>query len=495
MLWLALHLPSLPLEVYTRAIRDAGGAGPLAVVATQGSKSFIVGCNDAARRRGVKGGMPPAAASALACDLQLVQRDFAAEEASLERIAAWAIQFTPAVHIAPPCTVLLEIAGSLALFGGLKALWQAAADGLRALGYAARLACAPTPLAAHWFARAGLAVRLRHADALRVSLPDLPLEAMDLAPDALALLQNVGASTVRDVLALPRDGVARRLGQAVLDDLDRACGALPDPRTYYTPPCTFKAEQPLPAPAHDAGMLLFAARRMLVELCGYLTATACGAQRLTFSFEHHKREPTRVTLSLVAATRDADHLTNVLRERLERTELPCPATAIALTSEILLPLASSNLSLIPDAGQNEEAAAHLIEKLRARLGDEAVLGLTRHADHRPERAWRYAEPGDKGTTNTPQTRREGSDAVRGDISSRPLWLLAQPRPLSEIDSAPCYEGRLSLVAGPERIESGWWDGSDVMRDYFVAANPSEAMLWVYRERGPRGRWFLHGFFA
>ncbi|HEX2831174.1 MAG TPA: DNA polymerase Y family protein [Burkholderiales bacterium] len=482
MLWLALHFPSLPLQVYTRAIRNAGGAAPLAVVGTQGSQSFIVGCNDAARRRGVKAGMPPAAASALACDLRLVPRDFAAEETTLERIAAWAIQFTPAVHIAPPCTLLLEIAGSLTLFGGLKALWNIAAEGLRALGYTARIACAPTPLAAQWFARAGLPVHLRHADALRVSLPSLPVDAMDLAADALALLQNVGAKTVGDVIALPRDGIARRLGQRVLDDLDRAYGALPDPRTYHTPPSVFKAEQPLPAPAHDAGMLLFAARRMLVELCGYLTATASGAQRLTFSFEHHKREPTRVTLSLVAATRDAEHLTNVLRERLERTELAAPATAIQLSSEILLPLASSNLSLIPDAGQNEEAAAHLIEKLRARLGDDAVLGLTRHADHRPERAWRYTEPGSR-------------DAKLGDIRSRPLWLLAQPRPLSEIDNAPCYEGRLSLLAGPERIESGWWDGNDVMRDYFVAANPVEAMLWIYREHGKAGRWFLHGFFA
>ena len=479
MLWLALHLASLPLEVYARASR---GAEPLAVFGSQGPQSFVVACNDAAKRRGVKTGMPPAAASALASDLQLVPRDFAAEDAALERIAAWAIQFTPAVSISAPAAVLLEVAGSLTLFGGLKPLWNAVAQGLRSLGYSAFIACAPTPLAAQWFARAGLAVRLRHADALRVSLPDLPVDALDIAADAVALLQSVGANTIGQVLALPRDGVARRLGQRVLDDLDRARGLLPDPRIYFTPPSVFRASQPLPAPAHDAEMLLFAARRMLVELCGYLSATASGAQRLAFSFEHHQREPTRITLSLVAASRDAEHLTNVLRERLARTELACAATAIALESEILLPLAASNLSLIPDSGQNEEAAAHLIEKLRARLGDEAVLGVKRYADHRPERAWRTCEPGSR-------------DTPANDIASRPLWLLAKPRPLTEIDNAPCYEGRLSLVAGPERIESGWWDGHDVMRDYFVAANPSEAMLWIYRERGPRGRWFLHGFFA
>lgn len=479
MLWLALRFAALPLEVYARA---AQGSGPLAVVSSIGTRAEIIACNDAARARGVKAGMPPTAASALVSDLRIVARDLTAEHAALERIAAWAIQFTPAVSIAPPDEVLLEIAGSLALFGGLKPLWHAVSEGLHALGYAAAMACAPTPLAAQWFARAGLAVRLRHPDALRISLPDLPLDVMRGAPDALALLRNVGARTVNDCLALPRDGLARRLGQTLLDELDRALGKRADPRAFFTPPTVFKAAQPLPAPAHEAEMLLFAARRLLLELCGYLAATASGAQSLCFTFAHHAREPTRLTLALVCATRDADHLTNVLREKLERTALPCPATAIALESTLLLPLASRSLSLLPDAGQQEEAAAQLIERLRARLGDEAVLGLRRFADHRPECAWRTCQPGSR-------------DASAAAVASRPLWLLAKPRVLTEVAEAPCYEGRLRLLAGPERIESGWWDGNDVMRDYFVASNPAEAMLWIYRERNTDARWFLHGFFA
>jgi protein ImuB len=478
MLWLALRFASLPLQVYARAARTSD---PLAVVSA-GTQAQIVACNDGARRRGVQPGMSPAAASALAFDLQLVPRNLTAESAALERIAAWTVQFTPAVSIAEPGEILLEIAGSLKVFGGLKPLWNEVSQGLRALGYAASIACAPTPLAAQWFARAGLDVRLRHIDALRMSLPELPLEVMHAPPEALALLQNVGARTVGDCLALPRDGVARRLGQALLDDIDRALGRLPDPRPFFTPPSVFKAAQPLPAPAQEAEMLLFAARRLLVELCGYLAATASGAQRLSFSFTHHAQAPTRITLSLVAATRDADHLTNVLRERLERTALPSPATDIALESELLLPLASRNLSLFPDAGQQEEAAAQLIERLRARLGEQAVLGLKRFADHRPECAWRTCQPGSK-------------DASAALIAGRPLWLLAAPRALSEDAAAPYYDGRLSLLAGPERIESGWWDGHDVTRDYFVASNAAEALLWIYRERDRGGRWFLHGFFA
>jgi protein ImuB len=126
----------------------------------------------------------------------------------------------------------------------------------------------------------------------------------------------------------------------------------------------------------------------------------------------------------------------------------------------------------------------LIERLRARLGDDAVLGLERFPDHRPERAFRTCQP-DGG----------GSAGASAAAAGRPLWLLGEPRPLSEIGEAPCYDGRLTLLAGPERIESGWWDGDDVTRDYFVASNPSEALLWIYRERNANARWFLHGFFA
>ena len=110
MLWLALRLVSLPLEVYTRA---AYGTGPLAIVASAGTRAEITACNDAAHARGVKPGMPAAAASALAADLRLVPRHLTAEQAALERIAAWAIQFTPTVSIECPSEVLLEVEGEL----------------------------------------------------------------------------------------------------------------------------------------------------------------------------------------------------------------------------------------------------------------------------------------------------------------------------------------------------------------------------------------------
>ena len=61
---------------------------------------------------------------------------------------------------------------------------------------------------------------------------------------------------------------------------------------------------------------------------------------------------------------------------------------------------------------------------------------------------------------------------------------------------PFYGSPLRLISGPERIESGWWDGALVLRDYFVAEGEEGACYWIYRERDAgSARWFLHGLFA
>jgi len=480
MLWLALHFPTLALDVHTRGVH---APLPLAITSSTGNNAIVLACNHPACRHGVRPGMPIAAACALTSELVVTARDAAAERNALERVAAWALQFTPAVSIAPPTEVLLEIEGSFKLFRGFNRLCAQIESGLIELGYGAILACCPTPLAAQLFARAGLSPRIRHHDALRTSLGPLSVDVLDLPPKSGALLRAIGVSSLDDCLRLPRIGMARRFGQELLDALDRALGQVPDPRPSFIPPRSFSALLALPAPVQEAGQLLFAARRLITELCGFLSATGNGVQRLAFILEHEDCADTRFTLDLVAATRDPEHLTSVLRERLERLSLPRPATAMSLKSELLLPVSPRNLSFLPDGREHAEAVGRLIERLRARLSAKRVRGLAVSADHRPERAWRVCEP-------------ENAHSTLDTLPPvRPLWLLASPRPLREVDAVPHYQGALAMLAGPERIESGWWDGDDVTRDYFIARNPADALLWIYRERRIDGGWYLHGFFS
>ena len=481
MLWLALRFPLLPLEIFTRG---AAVPGPLAVATSSAANAEIVICNSEARQHGIHAGMPVAAAWALASGLRIFTRDAPAERAALERAAAWALQFTPAVSIAASAEVLLEVAGSIRLFGGLNRLWTDVERKISAMGYTVRMAGAPTALAAQLFVRADLSPRIHHRDALRLSLEQLPASVLDLPAALSGMLQDIGVRTIAECLRLPRDGLARRAGGELVEQLDRALGHIPDPRPVFLPPGNFKATLQLPAPVASAEMLLFAARRLIAELCGLLAATGKGAQRLGFSLSHENGDETRFALDLMAASRDPAHLASVLRERLERLALPGPAISLTLQSERLLPLASCNLSFLPDDREQATAFAHLVERLRARLGENAVQGLDTFADHRPERAWSTRAPGG-----------ENSQRVTWPSSARPLWLLDPPRPLVTRAEIPQYEGPLSIMTRPERIESGWWDGNDVKREYFVARNPAESLLWIYRERRENGGWYLHGFFS
>jgi protein ImuB len=138
----------------------------------------------------------------------------------------------------------------------------------------------------------------------------------------------------------------------------------------------------------------------------------------------------------------------------------------------------SNKSLLCDPRAGGEEWLRLIERLQARLGSDAVHGLGTHEDHRPERAWVAVAPG-----------KEFSPAGKNRNSPRPLWLVEPPRRLAE--------GEFALLAGPERIDSGWWDGAEARRDYFIARTGESSLAWIYRERGPvpGENWFLHGLFA
>ena len=478
MLWLCIHLPNLALEIFTHA---SPTVRPLAVSSGRGREQQVFACNPAARRCGVRVSMRVSAAYALINDLCVRERDESAEQATLDRLAAWAGQYTSVVSQAPPQALLLEIAGSLALFGGLDHLLLQVRRSLKALGYAAVFAVAPTPLGATWLARAGQEARVTDHQALSGALFSLPLSCLDVTAEQRVMLHGMGIRDLGACLRLPRDGLARCLGPAFVSAIDRAFGRLPDPRPAFTPPPEFDARLFLPVPVRDTEGLLFPIHRLLLELCGFLIARAAGVRALGFVFRHTKVPATRVTLELIAPTRDPQYLTALMRERLERTVLPEPVEEVGLNAVEPQPLAGHNLDFFRLAPSSETARAAIVERLRARLGKEAVCGLCLVAEHRPERAWRYVAPGEAGAAMV--------------TKERPLWLLPAPLPLEVRNGRLCFNGELSLEASRERIESGWWDGAEIRRDYFIAQTSRGARFWIFRELDGERRWFLHGVFG
>ena len=380
---------------------------------------------------------------------------------ALAPIAAWACQFTPKVSLEPPHELLLEVQGSLRLHGGLAPLRERLAAGLLELGFSTAMAAARTPRAALWRARGE-----------GRTLEELPVEVTRLDVE---FFRSIGIRTVGELLRLPREGLAQRCGAQVAIDLDRATGARSEPRAFFEPPPRFCAALELPAEVSHAEALLFGARRLLLQLEGLLAARHAAIHGFVLKMIHVERAETVLEVRLASPARDVERLSQLLRERLANLTLSQPVETLRLEAKDFVPLAGRSGGMFGDAAGEAEDWACLLERLRARLGHDAVHGLTTQPDHRPEHAWRRVEPGE---WDPHEWRSPGP---------RPAWLL-EPRKLAE--------GQFTPLAGPERIESGWWDGDDAKRDYFVARLPNGSLVWVYRERGRSSSdWFLHGLFA
>ena len=515
MLWACLLFPSLPLDVFARAQAPDDAARPF-VVGSGGHYPRVVAANMAARAAGIRTDQLISGALALAPDLVLRDRDRDAEARALAQLTTWALTFTPMACLAPPDAMVADIGGSLRLFGGLPRLVARLAGGTHALGYAGRLGIAPTPGAALLLARAGRLQPVTDPTQLADVLATLPLVLVDMDDTARATLREAGITTFGQAAALPRDGLARRFGAALVATLDRALGTAPDPRASFVPPPHFAGRLELPAPVHDVEALGFGVQRLVRDFCDWLTARGLGVVRLTLTLAHerHVRQrgmpATVVPFALSAPARTPAHLLGVLRERLARVALPAPVEAITLASDETAPLAGRNLGLLP--GTDADAVeVPLLDRLRARLGDDALTCLVPHAEHRPELALReatiavaggtcgqggsLAERVSRASARPVRNRRvKPPDAAHWPDASRPVWLLTEPQPLAHLMETQPWV----LRDGPERIESGWWDGNDVRRDYFVADTPAGETVWIYRDHRygiDDGEWFLHGLFA
>jgi protein ImuB len=484
MLWIAVQCHRLALD---RALRAHDGDAPLAVC----DRLQVLQASDAAHALGLRPGMRRATALSLAADLRIVEHDAAGERDALEQVAGWLLQFTPGVALQPPDGVLLDIAPSLRLFGGREPLLARIRGGLAELGFGVRTAVAPTPTAAWLLVRWQDGACIEHESLLGAGLGPLPVELLGSAAPHRDALATVGVRRFADLARLPRSGLARRYGKAMLTEIDAALGRQADPRRWFEAPARFSVRLELLAQVEHAEALLFASRRLVLQLCGWLGARQAATREAVLTGEHdggrHAQAATRLELRLSQPSRDPDRLIAVLRERLGVLRLPAPVHTLHLDCERVVALPGVHGELFPAAGADAEGLPRLIERLQARLGRDQVHRLLLAADHRPESAYRV-EPVDRPTPRI--------DAPLSGMP-RPLWLLQAPVALAERDQRPWWHGPLTLLAGPERIETGWWDDHLVQRDYFVAEGESAGWVWIYRTRttGTDGGWFLQGVFG
>jgi protein ImuB len=484
MSWIAVHCPRLALD---RALLGQPDDGPVALC----DRVQVLQVNAAAQALGLHPGLRRATALALAAHLRLLEHDAATEADALARVAGWLLQFTPAVSLQPPDGVLMDVTGSLRLFGGRERLAARIRDGLAALGFDIRLGFAPGATAAWLLARWQDGACVEHASQLAAGLAPLPVTLLESAAGHRDALAAVGVRRFGELARLPRVGLARRWGPGLVAEIDAALGRCTEPRRWFEAPARFALRIELLAQVEHAEGLLFASRRLLMQLAGWLGARQAATREAVLLAEHdsgrHAIEPTRIELRLARPTRETERLLGVLRERLAVLGLPAPVHTLRLECERIVTQPGTPGELFPTPAAEAEGIARLVERLQARLGREQVQRLALAADHRPEAAY-HVEPVDRPGRGTPMP-------LPG--MPRPLWLLPEPVRLAERGQRPWWRGPLTLIAGPERIETGWWDGRLVQRDYFIAEGEATGWVWIFRTRtaADDAGWFLQGRFG
>ncbi|MBB3224262.1 Y-family DNA polymerase [Pseudoduganella umbonata] len=489
-LWIGLHLPRLPLEVFC----PSWSADTCSAVLDHDA---VLAVSDQARRAGVVPGMRRGGALMMAPEAQLHERAPDRETEALHAVAMAMLQFTPQVAEGEEATLLMDVGASLRLFGGIRRLCALVRASLRKLGFTGLLAVAPTARGAWLLARggAGRAIRLEKMTAL---LHRLPASLLPPARPYMAWLEGIGCLSVGDVARLPRPGLQRRCGRALLDVLDAALGHAAEMFHWIEAPATFHAKLELFGRIENTDLLLAGACRLLQQMTGWLNARQLAVERITLLLEHERgkvaRPPTPVEIVLAEAVWRDDHLVRLLKERLAKLALEAPVIGLVLEAPQLKPMAPLSDSLFPEPGGSQEDRQRLFELLVARLGADNVLQAAPKADYRPEHAnaWvpvqQKVRPQDVAACLPP-----------GGLP-RPAWLLPKPIALLVRDHRPFYCSPLRMVSAAERIEAGWWSDTQT-RDYFIAQGEDNAHYWVYRERLPGGeeeaepRWYLHGLFG
>jgi len=478
-------MPELPLEALSSTQVQAA-----VVVEPQKGHRRVIVASEKALAHGIAPGLKLSAAFALSRELTVLERSPEAEHLKLVSLAQWARRITPSVNLEPPHALLLEVRGSLRLWRGIDPIREALKEEFQRQRLTAHLCIAPTALAALWLARHQQEDVLSHEE-LVGRLSGLPLNVTGWPDSTQRLFGKMGIKTIGDCLRLPREGLARRVGQRYLHELDKSLGQH-DIRSEFEPAQRLSSIFEFQDEVTEPEMLANAGKKLISKLARVLQKRQVQVESFEFGFHHLRRPKTLEHIDLVVPTYELEKVVMLFLGKLEAISLPYPVTALSLRTGKIEPMVGLNTALFPTRtpAAFRTAMGELIERLRLRFGAEDIYGVAPFEEHRPEGAWIKSLdplPSDEPSVASSAAQRQ----------KRPLWILPTPVQLSiASNGAPQYgDQRVRLESGPERIEAGWWDERDVSRDYYIAHGSKGEKLWVYRDRYSERNWYLHGIFG
>ncbi|MFP6808553.1 MAG: DNA polymerase Y family protein [Pseudomonadales bacterium] len=523
-LWLCLHFNQLPLEIFSRGQSAIGQLAidsalekPMVVVVRQ----RIHFMNPAAKNMGIRSGSSMDTAYTLSSQIVSFERDEAKELTTLSHLAQWAYQFTPGVSIKTPHSLLLEVASCLKLYGSLPELISIIREGLGKLGFSANIGVNHTPLAAlclaeQGFSKQGLAEQngsavltgdgINRLVSVPASLKTTPIDCLLIEPKVKESLQQMGIKNIGSLLDLPIDGLNRRFGIFFTDYLQRLIGEKPDPQKFISETPRFYSDITFLSDVTNIQSLVFPVKRLISELCQFLLARQLCINHLTFRLSHRSHEPKSFSIYLANPDNDANMFLMLIQLQLDKINDVPEIDNICLIVNTFYPADSTSGDLfhnsrfrpksgdgrnsspknsLPIKNAEQDRANRLLNMLRVRLGPGNCFGLSLANDHRPEKAWKTINLGQKNYWHPENEKGE---------NPRPLYLLNSQKKLSVRNRLPCLGGQLELTQGPERIDFGWWDGNDSARDYYIGRHECGVLYWVFHHL-KNDNWYLHGIFS
>lgn len=524
----SVWLPDWPVTAFRRAEPAAAPpeGQPFALIGREGQRQVLTALNPAARALGLRMGQAHADARAMVPDLIGLPARPDQDRDALRRLALWAERYAPTVAT---CALFpgqeglfLDMTGGAHLFGGEAALLAEMRARLAAAGVPARVAMADTLGAAWALARfAPGPEAIAPPGATREALADLPVAALRLQPAAVTLLGRFGLRRIGDLYALPRAGLARRFrgeaGLAVVERLDQALGAAGEAVDPVRPPPVYRAWMVFAEPLLDTAGVDHRLDDLARELARQLDRDGQGARRLTLTAFRVDGRAVGLSAGLSAPAARPAHLTRLLREKgLEHLDLGFGADALMLSADRAEPLAARQGEMTGErAVVAADALAALIDRLQAKLGEDAVRQPVLAESWTPERSERWIRASPEAA----------AVSVADDDPARPLMLFDPPEPVQTMaelpDGLPAQfvwrrvARKVARAEGPERLSAEWWrpaarpERAPRTRDYYRVEDQDGRRYWLFRE-GLYGRedappaegeppreptWWLHGVFA
>jgi protein ImuB len=435
-----------------------------------------------------------------------------ADRQRLKELAVLAQQFSPIVAVDdsdPPDCLLLDATGCGFGFGGEQLFAEKLVAAVRKRGYWGVAALADTITAAWAVSRRALGRRLLAADVASrviviapneqksVLLP-LAIEALRLPPRIVEVLHELNIVRVDQLLALPRNQLPSRFGAELLLSIDRAFGVLPEGLTAEPDIEPLELSWAFEPPVSELFSMTAAIEEMIERLLKRIRGQQVGIQQLLWWAKPEKGERVCFPVVLVRPTLSQLDLMALIRLQLERLQVTGEIAEVAVRAAVA-PLHFDQGDLFGTRPDGRAGIAGLLERLTSRLGDKAVLRPRLYPDAQPEFACQYDPWLSSITVKTPHT----ACATYSPLT-RPPMLKPIPVAVSVLSVFPGGQPRrvrwgsrdldVARSWGPERIETGWWRGADVRRDYYVAETTAGERFWVFRDLCDGG-WFLHGVYA